>query len=125
MAHFTIAGLVTKSAMSKPATRKYPFEKRRPYANTRGSIVIDIEKCNFCTLCQKKCPTAAIEVKRTEQVWEIDRLRCIQCCACVDACAKKCLSMNTQYSPPVQARGVDSFKPTPKAAAAVESPTAA
>jgi ech hydrogenase subunit F len=124
MAHFTIAGLVTKSAFSKPATRRYPFVKREPYANTRGSIVIDIDKCTMCTLCQKRCPTEAIEVKRTEKVWSIDRLRCIQCGACVDACPKSCLTMNNQYSPAAFTRSIDAFRQEATPAAAAEAPKA-
>ena len=125
MAHFTIAGLVAKSALSKPATRRYPFVKRQPYPNTRGSIVIDIEKCTMCTLCQKRCPTDAIEVKRTEKIWSIDRLRCIQCGACVEACPKDCLVMNNQYSPTVVAHSIEVFKQAQAAAApAAEAPKA-
>ena len=52
-------------------------------------------------------------VKRQEKIWEIDRLRCITCGACVDACPKKCLSMITVYSPSVTKRTVDSFVQEP------------
>ena len=109
MASFSIFKIVTGWAFARPATRLYPFVKREPYAGTRGSIEIDIQKCSMCTLCQKKCPTEAITVKRQEKIWEIDRLRCIACSACVDVCAKKCLKMVPQYSPSVTAHGIESF----------------
>ena len=109
MASFNIFKIVTGWAVKKPATRLYPFEKRASFLHTRGSIEIDIAKCSMCTLCQKKCPTDAIVVKRQEKIWEIDRLRCISCSACVDACPKKCLTMITVYSPSVTTRSVDSF----------------
>jgi ech hydrogenase subunit F len=109
MASFSIFKIVTAWAFSKPATRLYPVAKRESFLNTRGSIEIDIQKCSMCTLCQKKCPTEAIVVKRQEKIWEIDRLRCISCNACVDVCPKKCLSMLTLYSPSVTKRSVDSF----------------
>lgn len=109
MGSFGIFKMITGWALQRPATRLYPFVKREPYAATRGSIAIDIQKCTFCTLCQKKCPTEAILVKRQEKIWEIERLRCISCAACVDACPKKCLTMATSYSPSVTARSVDSF----------------
>ena len=62
MPFFSFAGFVTKSAAAKPATRMYPFEKRKPYAATRGHIKVELKDCSFCTLCAKKCPTDAIEV---------------------------------------------------------------
>jgi formate hydrogenlyase subunit 6/NADH:ubiquinone oxidoreductase subunit I len=124
MGSFGIFKMVTGWALSKPATRLYPFVKREPYAGTRGSIEIDIQKCTFCTLCQKKCPTDAILVKRQEKIWEIDRLRCISCSACVDACPKNCLRMLTNYSPSVTSRTVDSFAQEQLKSAA-EAPKAA
>jgi ech hydrogenase subunit F len=109
MASLNIFKVVSSWAMKKPATRLYPFEKREPFSNTRGSIEIDVPKCSMCTLCAKKCPTEAIMVKRQEKIWEIDRLRCIQCSACVDACPKKCLTMTHTYSSAVTKHGVDTF----------------
>jgi ech hydrogenase subunit F len=109
MAHLTIGKVIIRSALSKFATRLYPFVKRAPYTNTRGHIDIDITTCIFCSLCQKKCPTHAITVKKPEKVWEIDRMKCIQCGACVDVCPKKCLSMNQQYSAPSPAKSIESF----------------
>jgi ech hydrogenase subunit F len=113
MATVNMIKVVMGWAFSKPATRLYPFVKREPITGTRGSIEIDIQKCSMCTLCQKKCPTDAIVVKRQEKIWEIDRLRCISCSACVDACPKKCLHMITTYSPSVTARGIDTFVQEP------------
>lgn len=101
--------MVLRSVISKPMTRLYPFERRPSYKNTRGSVGIDINRCSMCTLCQKKCPTAAITVNRNEKIWEIDRLRCIMCAACVESCPKKCLSMENQYSSPSTERSVDRF----------------
>jgi formate hydrogenlyase subunit 6/NADH:ubiquinone oxidoreductase subunit I len=128
MATLGIIKIVMGWAFSKPATRLYPFVKREPFANSRGSIAIEIEKCSMCTLCQKKCPTDAIIVKRQEKIWEIDRLRCISCAACVDACPKKCLTMITAYSPSVSQRGIDSFvqapaKPSEQASAESTAPS--
>ncbi|MCU0608761.1 MAG: 4Fe-4S dicluster domain-containing protein [Chitinispirillaceae bacterium] len=109
MAHITIGNIVARSALSKPATRLYPFEKRETYPKTRGHIDIDIAACTMCTLCQKKCPTHAITVKRAEKIWEIERMKCIQCSACVDSCPKKCLSMANTYSPCAATKEVESF----------------
>jgi ech hydrogenase subunit F len=125
MPYLSIVNTVLRSAVSKPATRLYPFVKRAPYKNTRGSISIDINACIFCGLCQRKCPSQAIEVTKTDKAWQIDRLRCIQCGACVDACPKKCLTMENAYSPSVTKKGVDIFKQDAKAQPEAEAkPTA-
>ena len=60
----------------------------------------EIEKCIFCTLCAKKCPTDALEVDREKKTWVINRMRCITCGACVDVCPKKCLIMDNCYMEP-------------------------
>ena len=92
---------VLKSLFSKPATLMYPFEKRQPYNQTRGSVQIDIKNCIFCSLCQKKCPTRAIIVDKEAKTWEIERFKCILCNYCVDTCPKKCLQMSNTYSSPL------------------------
>ena len=124
MAYLTFAKTILASLFSKPATRLYPFVKRAAYANTRGSISIDINACTMCTLCQKKCPTNALAVNRTERIWAIERMKCIQCGACVDVCPKKCLTMETAYTPPSVDKKTDSFKQDkpPQAAAAAPAP---
>jgi ech hydrogenase subunit F len=109
MAHLTIGKVIARSALSKYATRLYPFEKREPYAATRGHIVIDINACIFCSICAKKCPCDAIVVDKTAKTWTIDRMKCIQCGACVEACPKKCLCMDQTYSPASATKGIDSF----------------
>jgi formate hydrogenlyase subunit 6/NADH:ubiquinone oxidoreductase subunit I len=109
MAQMSILKVVLGSLFSKPVTRKYPFVKRDPFKATRGHIGIEINKCTFCSLCSKKCPTDAITVNRQEKLWTIDRLRCIACSACVDACPKKCLSMENMYSPAQVKKQIDSF----------------
>jgi ech hydrogenase subunit F len=115
---------MTKTALEglfrKPATVRYPLERKPVYAATRGHIAIEEAKCILCVLCDKKCPTGAIKVDRAGKTWAIDRLRCIQCGYCVDVCPKKCLAMETPYSEPVSARSmftvaVPFTPPAPKA----------
>ena len=98
MALAKMADKVLHNLFSKPSTRMYPFKIRDFYKNTRGKIAIDIKLCIFCGICQKKCPTGAIEVNREAKKWEINRLRCITCSACVEACPKKCLFSENQYN---------------------------
>lgn len=97
MSLFVMAKTVLKNLFSRPATRRYPFEKREFFPATRGKLDIDIKKCIFCGLCQKKCPPAALSVKKPEKTWTINRLRCISCGYCVEVCPTKCLALSRNY----------------------------
>lgn len=101
---FKMAKTIFKNLFSKPATRKYPFEKREPFKNARGHIAIDIDKCILCGICSKQCPAGAIEVNKEGKYWEIDRFKCISCAYCVEKCAKKALNMNEEYVSPAQVK---------------------
>ena len=109
MSFMSMSKIVLPFSLHKPATRRYPFEKREPFPATRGHIAIDVDACILCGLCQKRCPSDAIVVDKPNKSWIIDRLRCVQCNACVEVCPKKCLVMERTYSPSVTAKSVDSF----------------
>jgi Formate hydrogenlyase subunit 6/NADH:ubiquinone oxidoreductase 23 kD subunit (chain I) len=79
----------------------YPIVKNEVFEATRGQIANDMSLCNFCTLCEKHCPTGAIMVNREEKTWTIDFLSCITCNYCLEGCAKKSLSMEYAYTNPV------------------------
>jgi formate hydrogenlyase subunit 6/NADH:ubiquinone oxidoreductase subunit I len=85
-----------RNLVSKPATRRYPTEIRPRFAGARGAIEFDLETCNFCMLCARRCPAAAITVSREDRHWTIDQLTCIACGVCVDVCNKNSLSMSTE-----------------------------
>ncbi len=101
MAFNVISKTVMKSLFGKPATAMYPIVKNEFYPNTRGNIQIDIEKCNFCGLCSRRCPASAIEVSKPDKKWEIDRTRCIVCNFCVQVCARNSLSTGKHYTSPM------------------------
>lgn len=44
--------------------------------------VTDVDKCNGCGLCAKKCPMGSIDAANVARVTGI----CIKCCACVKGC---------------------------------------
>ena len=77
---------------------------------TRGRVENDINKCIFCGLCARRCPTYAIEVTKDRKEWQIDRLKCCTCNLCVEICPVKCLSMEIQYSPPIAERTAAIYK---------------
>jgi ech hydrogenase subunit F len=118
MSVFGMTRTVIRNLFSRPATRRYPRPVREAHRmqRTRGSIVIDIEACIFCSACAKRCPTDAIVVTKAERDWTIDRLRCCTCNACVEVCPKKCLAMDTRYTPPTATKDRDSFRQAPKPA---------
>ena len=107
MSFFSLAKTVLKSLFSKPATGRYPFAPKEYVKGSRGKIEIDIKRCIFCGMCQRKCPTAALAVAKSDKTWEIDRLRCVICGYCVDVCPVKCLRMENTYTPPCEKRTKD------------------
>ena len=107
---FEFLPVIIKNAFRKPATRNYPFVVRPPFEKQKGHIEIDLPACIYCGMCGRKCPTHAIEVKRAEKIWSIDRFKCIMCGACTECCPKKCLSMAGQYSPAARQKSIDVFQ---------------
>ena len=89
-----------RNLVRRPATRLYPFEPYEPVPGTRGHLDIEIEKCIFCGVCQKRCPANAIEVVRDPKSWTLNPYACIVCNFCVEACPKKCLYMQPRHRPP-------------------------
>jgi formate hydrogenlyase subunit 6/NADH:ubiquinone oxidoreductase subunit I len=98
MAYFEMCKLAVKWALSKPPTRRYPFEPRRIIARSRGQLVFTKDNCVYCTVCAKKCPTGALQVNRAQKQWIIDRLRCISCGYCVEICPKNSLELSTAHA---------------------------
>ncbi len=101
--------IAIRNLFSKPATSKYPFEKREYPERYRGKVAINIEDCLMCGLCSKKCPAGALTVDRETKTWSINRMSCIQCSYCVNNCPKKCLSMEQMYTEPSATKTIDSY----------------
>jgi ech hydrogenase subunit F len=101
---FVMAKTVTKNLFKGPATLMYPKRKRVYTKITRGRIENEIEKCIFCGLCAKRCPTYALTVSKENKEWAIDRLKCCICNLCVEICPVKCLATHNHYFSPVTDR---------------------
>lgn len=102
MGSFKLGKMTMRSLFHKPATVKYPYEKRdleRMFPDLRGHVQCDIDTCILCGICSRTCPVGAIAVDRKGGTWEIDPYRCVQCASCVHECPKKCLSMSTECAP--------------------------
>lgn len=111
MAVLPMARIALRNILTRPATRRYPYVKREPFAATRARLTIDFDSCILCGACQKHCPAAAIAVDRGAGLWRIDRLACVSCGACVRACPKKCLALSNE-----RLGAVDAAPPGPAAA---------
>jgi ech hydrogenase subunit F len=100
MAYFEMTKLALRWALTKPPTRRYPFETRPAVPHTRGPLVFDKGTCVFCSVCAKKCPVGALAVNRPQKRWAIDRLACINCGYCVEVCPKNSLAFSGGHGSP-------------------------
>jgi len=98
---FTMTKTVMKNLLGGPATLMYPKVKRSFTPITRGRVENNINKCIFCGMCSRRCPTYAITVTKDIKKWQIDRIKCCTCNLCVEICPVKSLSMENQYYSPV------------------------
>lgn len=52
-----------------------------------NKIYIDKEKCISCTMCEKQCPSACINIKNKN----VDNENCIKCLRCIEVCKNECI----------------------------------
>jgi formate hydrogenlyase subunit 6/NADH:ubiquinone oxidoreductase subunit I len=114
-------GNVLANLVSRPATRRYPFEIREPFDNARGRIEFVIENCVYCGNCARRCPAAAIKVDRVAKTLTFEPFRCIVCETCVEGCPKKAINTVSSYRAPEHSKETEVLHSAP----AVEAPTEA
>ncbi len=109
MPYFEMVRLALKWAVTRPPTRRYPFEPRRLIDGSRGQLVFTKDNCVYCTVCAKKCPAGALAVNRTLKRLVLDRLRCISCGYCVELCPKNSLALSPVHSLPTITKDLESY----------------
>ena len=93
---------IFKNFVAGSATRPYPIEVRPGFDNARGELANDIDGCNLCGICAKKCPSQCICVDRKGGTWELNPFACVFCGVCVESCPKKCLTHSPDHKKPVR-----------------------
>lgn len=116
LAYFKGLWIVLKYAFRKPATIRYPEEKRKLPVRSRGRHYLTkwpdgLERCVGCELCAIVCPSQAIYVKAAENQpgdvhshgeryasdFQINMLRCIFCGYCEEACPTGAIILGNDY----------------------------
>jgi hydrogenase-4 component H len=67
-------------------TRKYPKERPEIPEGYRGKILHFKEKCIYCALCARNCPSHAITVDIKKKTWDVDYGQCVFCQQCEETC---------------------------------------
>ena len=82
-------------------TRKYPKERPVLPHGFRGKLVHYPDKCIYCSLCEKNCPSNCIIVDKKKKIWTHDIGQCLFCEQCVETChelpKKDALVMGIEY----------------------------
>ncbi len=99
MGSFKLGGMTFSSLFKKPETIRYPFEKKPLPEGLKGHIENEVENCILCGICQRTCPSDAINVDKQTRTWSINPFLCVQCGSCARECPKKCLVMLPTYTP--------------------------
>ncbi|MFH1127778.1 MAG: 4Fe-4S binding protein [archaeon] len=86
-----------KNVLKKPFTQRYPYERPIVPSRLRGKHIYNKEKCIFCGLCARYCPSNAIDVDREKKEWQVDLGKCLFCEQCAEVCPTKCLLLGTEF----------------------------
>ncbi|MDR1695975.1 MAG: 4Fe-4S binding protein [Endomicrobium sp.] len=96
----TILFEALKSFFKKPATSRYPYEKRGIHKSFAGMISFEQNKCIGCQICVRNCPAKAIKIsKAADKIFscELYLANCIFCSQCVMSCPKKALHTTDNF----------------------------
>jgi len=108
--------IVLKHFFKRPVTLRYPEEKRKLPARSRGRHYLTKwedgkERCVGCELCAIVCPSQAIYVRAAQNTpedmhshgeryakdFQINMLRCIYCGYCEEACPTGAIILSNEF----------------------------
>jgi len=90
---FNALKLKHRDNLNQTEDYKILIVEKRGYPSFQVTAVVDLEKCNFCKLCEKVCPRDAITVTSKERV-DIDSQLCIGCGWCEWVCPTNAIVNN-------------------------------
>lgn len=83
---------------------QYPTQKMTMPPRFRGRLVVDMDMCISCMLCEIACPTDVITIiknadktKKIPAEFKIDFGRCSFCGLCVDPCPTDAIKHHEEY----------------------------
>jgi len=90
---------IASSIFKKPFTREYPNVRVEVPEGFRGRHILDPEKCISCGLCERDCPSKAIELVEVSgkrmPMFYLDR--CIFCYQCAESCPREAIKLSTVF----------------------------
>ncbi len=94
-------GDISRSLFKRPATERYPFERRPTPERLRGQLMFEPSRCTGCRICVRDCPAGAIDVLVVDKaakrfVMRFHTDRCTYCAQCVVSCNFDCLGMSDE-----------------------------
>ncbi|RLI96433.1 MAG: 4Fe-4S ferredoxin [Candidatus Aenigmatarchaeota archaeon] len=96
-----LIGEALRNLGKRPFTEKYPDEKPKVPLDLRGKVIHIKDRCIYCGICAKYCPSGAITVDRKNKEWKIDYGKCLFCQQCEEACRdivkKNAIKLSSMY----------------------------
>jgi formate hydrogenlyase subunit 6/NADH:ubiquinone oxidoreductase subunit I len=94
-------GDISRSLFKRPATERYPFERRPTPDRLRGQLMFEPASCTGCRICVRDCPAGAVELQVVDKatkrfVMRFHADRCTYCAQCVVSCNFDALGMSSE-----------------------------
>jgi formate hydrogenlyase subunit 6/NADH:ubiquinone oxidoreductase subunit I len=94
-----LLGDLWRSLVRRPATERYPFQRRAAPSRLRGPVQFDRTLCTGCRVCVMDCPANAVTLVTLDKasklfVMEYHVDRCTFFAQCVESCSHPALWMS-------------------------------
>ena len=95
--------------VKRPATLRYPSERRSAIPRYRGEFILTPEECILCKMCEQGCPADAIKIDKETKKYEWYPLRCIGCGYCEERCPKDAIELDWDYIEPTSVQEIKTW----------------